>query len=243
MTTCTADPTSSSPPGTTSLENFAGLVDWSLQQLHPAALRTIAWPAEYTRQRSGNLSLRASRHAVGKVAELRAVDIAGPRLAIVNVFAYPSNPAVLPVFVAEFVRFGERGVVAVIDLKWVGDASARAPAWAEATLRGVHQDFAPLPYLENAPAWYQECRSGYDLFLRPQTQSDFDRVLELYRLVWRTYAAHLEATEPTEADPADLAAMREYQEHHRDAFPGRPFLERVFGKEWARDFLETIYFA
>ena len=223
--------------------DFVGITQASLERLPPIDLEWKPWPRAFRRVQAKKVELRASRHDFRRVAELRAVEIVSPRLAIVNLFAYPAEPSRLPVFAMEFVRFGGRGIVAVIDLKWVGAGAADPSPWSRELMHAARVAYPDLPYGDDPPGWYQECRSGDDFFLRPANREAFGTVLRVYEHVWEGYARQLEALAEPVSRPLPDAAVTAYKEHHRDNSPGLPFLTKTFGAAWTQRFLHEYYFA
>ncbi len=221
------------------------LTDWSLGQCAPEDLQRLSWAPDFSFRQQGKISLRAAGHRFRAAAEVRTVEIVGPKLAIVNLFSYPTDPMTLPIFAMELVRFGERGVVGVMDLKWVGPRADAPPGWARAALREVRDIFPGLPEGDDPPGWYQECRSGDDLFLRPESRADFAGMIGAYRFLWGCYLAHLSSDE--ECGPASVLrtgsrAVAAYKDHHRIHSPGLPFLQKTFGVDWTEAFLKDCYF-
>ncbi len=223
------------------------------QEIVPAAVAALpagwwserAVPEEFSSARrpatGGELVVRARFGAVGDRGEFRSVHIAGPRAEIVNFFFFPAPRVALPVFAMEFVAFGAKPVVGVIDLKAVTPAEA---AGARAILRAVHGAHPGLQEGDEMPAWYLECRSGDDFFTRPKSAAEFVELAAAQREVWAgLVAAMAGAGEPAAGADDFSAAVRHYKDHHRANSPGRPFLYRTFGEEWTERFMRDWLFA
>ena len=79
-------------------------------------------------------------------------------------FLWPSPTRDAPVYAMEFVVFGPKPIVAVIDA--VGLAGPHAAKMSQDALTAAHMRFV-LPQADDPPPWYQDCRSGHDFFVRP----------------------------------------------------------------------------
>jgi hypothetical protein len=169
-------------------------------------------------------------------AEIRAVHLTGPRAEILNLFLFPAVAA--PVFAMEFVAFGKKPVVAVIDAKGHEPAGQ---ALAARVLRAAHARHPGLPRGDDAPAWFEDCRSGDDFFVRPADLGQFGLLTTVLHEVWSELLSALPLAAP--ATPRDALAVQHYKDHHRAHSPGRPFLHRTFGPEWTEDFMANMLFA
>ena len=214
---------------------FAGLLDRLLVAL-PAPVSDPSIPAAFAARESAAVRLAAVRRVLPGRAEIRAVHISGPRAEIVNVFLFPALAA--PVFAMEFVAFGKKPVVGVIDAK---GHEPHGAALAASVLRAAHARHPGLPRGQDAPAWFEECRSGDDFFVRPADLAQFGLLTKLLEEVWGELLEGLDSC-PAAGAP-DLAAVEAYKEHHRLHSPGRPFLHRTFGEEWTEAFMREFLFA
>jgi hypothetical protein len=199
---------------------------------------TIELPLSPAHAARDALGVRHAAHArlLPGRAEIRAVHLAGPRAEVLNLFLFPSVAA--PIFAMEFVAFGKKPVVAVIDAKGHEPAGR---ALAARVLRAAHARHPDLPRGDDAPAWFEECRSGDDFFVRPSDLGQFTVLTSILHQVWRELLAALPAAGP--ATPEDAEAVQSYKDHHRAHSPGRPFLHRTFGEAWTEDFMVRCLFA
>lgn len=216
-------------------------------------------PAESIRAASGNHiqlhpDLSSNQHAdiifsasfaqLPNGGELRSVHIHGPRIEIINLFHFPSPNRALPIYAMEFVVFGSRPIVGVIDAKPLNNHPFAHKIWQE-TLTDAHSAFPDLIRADDPPPWYEECRSGLDFFTRPETANGVCRLVDCHTRVWSRLAA-AEAAAPLldmETTAAHATALAHYKEHHRINSPGLPFLHRIFGTDWTDRFLRTALFA
>ncbi len=215
---------------------FAAIIGDLLAAL-PASVSSPPIPDDFAARTALGVTLAAHHRLLPGRAEIRAVHLTGPRAEIVNLFLFPTGLAA-PVFAMEFVAFGKKPVVAVIDAKGHEPAGA---ALAARVLRAAHARHPGLPRGDDAPSWFEECRSGDDFFVRPADLAQFARLTRILDEVWQELLAALPAS--SAALPADLAAVQAYKDHHRRHSPGRPFLHRTFGPDWTESFMRDFLFA
>lgn len=188
------------------------------------------------------LRARFGRTAAG--GEARSVHIRGSRVEIINLFLFPDPGVALPLYAMEFVVFGRRPVVGVMDVVPLsGNPGARL--CAEALLREAHARHPSLLDAGDPPGWFQECRSGLDFFVRPEGLEGVAELGACHLWIWESLLRH-EADAPLVDPPARLlraAELRRYKDHHRVHSPGLPFLHRTYGAEWTDRFLGEFLFA
>ncbi len=214
---------------------FAPVLQNLLTALPPEAV-PLALPAEHAAREASGVRHAARSLALPGRAEIRAVHLAGPRAEVLNLFLFPRVAA--PVFAMEFVAFGKKPVVAVIDAKGHEPAGR---ALAARVLRAAHGRHPDLPRGDDAPAWFEECRSGDDFFVRPADFGQFSLLTAILHEVW-TELLHALPHAPA-ASAADDLSVQAYKDHHRTHSPGRPFLHRTFGAEWTETFMDEFLFA
>lgn len=176
--------------------------------------------------------------------DLRSVHIKGPKVEIINLFHFPDAEQALPVYAIEFVVFGKRPIVGVIDLKMLVDFED-VPEQSAQILIEAHRRFPNLTPAEDPPEWYQECRSGHDFFTRPESLDLLDDLIACHEYVWGRLCALAEAQKrlPEAWVESQRNAVQAYKDHHRINSPGLPFLNRQFGEEWTDRFLREGLFA
>ena len=183
--------------------------------------------------------LTARAYRGPQVAFARFVHVFGPEIEIVNIMCVPRFDLTLPVFGADLVGLGERGV-AVADLSPLVDSSgyraALAGVRAAQTLVGSSQDAGPLP------AWAARIFSPAPLFARlaPADAAHLPVLFSPYA------GAFLNAFAAASADPAQAAASgaayRRYAEAHRQDDRGLTMMAKIFGAERARRVIEQLLF-
>lgn len=209
-----------------------------------AAGRPVRLPAAFAFQRRGDTTFTARFARLPSGGDLRTVHIHGPRIEIVNLFHFPAPDRALPIYAIEFVVFGRRPVVGVIDAKPLNPHPYAATLWRD-SLTSAHAAFPQLVRADDPPAWYEDCRSGLDFFTRPEHFDGLGQLLACHAHVWSRLAAAAPAAPVLSAsDQADHAlALAAYKDHHRVHSPGLPFLNRTFGADWTGSFLRDALFA
>lgn len=221
------------PEETTSL--FAPVIAGLLDAL-PQHATTCPPTRELASRESSGVRMDAFARLLPGLGEVRAVHIFSPRAEIMNLFFFPVVTA--PIFVIELVAFGKKPVVAVIDAKGVEPCGV---ALGAEILRAAHARHPGLPRGDDAPAWFEECRSGHDFFVRPADLAQFETLATVLHEVWHDLRDKIPRCPP--AGEADLVAVQHYKDHHRLHSPGRPFLHRVFGEAWTEAFMRDFLFA
>ncbi len=218
--------------------------DVPAEAIKAASGSPLQLPPDLSSNQHANIIFRARFARLPSGGELRSVHIHGPRIEIINLFYFPSPNRALPVYAMEFVLFGCRPIVGVIDAKPLNANPFTHNLWQE-TLTGAHSAFPDLIPAEDPPPWYEECRSGLDFFTRPETVDGLRRLLDCHASVWaRLAAAELSAPLLDEQETAaHCVALDDYKKHHRINSPGLPFLNRTFGPEWTDRFLRAALFA
>lgn len=214
------------------------------EAIEAASGRKLRLPPELASNQRGDTTFSARFARLPAGGELRSVHIHGPRIEIINLFHFPSPDRALPVYAMEFVLFGRRPIVGVIDAKPLTDHPYAQTLWQN-TLSNAHAAFPDLLRADDPPPWYEECRSGLDFFTRPEAVNGLGRLLSCHARVWSSLAAaELDAPrlDPS-ASASHALSLNHYKDHHRINSPGLPFLHRTFGPEWTDRFLRTALFA
>jgi hypothetical protein len=209
-----------------------------------AAATPIALPDDFSSNQHGDTRFTALFARLPEGGELRSVHIHGARIEIINLFHFPAPYRALPVYAMEFVMFGRRPVVGVIDAKALAPHPYATTLWRR-TLESAHTFFPQLTRADDPPDWYQDCRSGLDFFTRPDAADGMATLLACHAFVWKNLSAAgaLAPKLDTLATAAHALALAEYKTHHRLNSPGLPFLHRTFGSDWTDRFLSKALFA
>ena len=214
------------------------------EAINKASGTSIKIADDLVRNRHGETFFEARFARLPTGGDLRTVHIHGPKVEIINLFHFPAPDRALPVYAIEFVVFGRRPVVGVIDVKPLSSDPWTRSLWRE-TMESAHASFPELGRADDPPDWYEECRSGLDFFTRPQHLDGVDQLLSCHDYVWtRLAAAEVSAPFLRGSETAcHDQAIAHYKNHHRCNSPGLPFLNRSFGPEWTDRFLRTALFA
>ncbi len=209
-----------------------------------ASGRVLRLPAELATNHHGDTCFTARFARLPAGGELRSVHIHGPRIEIINLFHFPAPDHALPIYAMEFVVFGRRPVVGVIDAKALNPHPHAAALWRD-SLESAHARFPQLNRADDPPPWYEECRSGLDFFTRPEHFGGLGDLVNCHSHVWSLLSSgERDAPRLSGAEAAAHAiALADYKDHHRVNSPGLPFLNRSFGPEWTDRFLRTALFA
>jgi hypothetical protein len=185
---------------------------------------------------------------------LRSTHIAGPAAEIFNVMGFPEEPDKAPIYAAELIFFGKAPRVAAVDLQPVWGASPEAPpldAKLDACLAPLAERFADLPRSDGMPGWCAAYFTARAVYSRPDDPGSTPRLVEacgaFFQAFLNDWIAADAAPPPPEAAPGSRArcraALAEYKRHHREHLPGQPYLGKVFGEDWTRDFLESFMYS
>lgn len=192
---------------------------------------------------SGSLSIESYRYGIGDFGELRAASIRSTKIDIVTMFFYPQPKLELPVYAMEFVQLGKKPIVAVMDA--VAPANSKANSEAEAVFLGAREMIPGLVNDEQVPPWFAECRSGWDVFVRPADPAQFDQLAELHLRICSDLIALM--SNCTARSVAEIGAFSDfvhaYRVHHHVNSPGLPLMRKSFGEDWTLRFMRDWFFA
>ena len=211
--------------------------------LGPSEVCALPLPADIADrsvdQGSGRLEFRTRMLDCLDAFEIRVANFAGPKLEITNFYAYPRPALALPVVGMQTVVMGQRPIVGVVDaLELHGDAPAPFPPLLAA--RTAHAD---LGYCEDQPEWFRACRSGAELFLRPETHDALARIVDVTAGLLAEIGGRARAAAAAPDPTAHGAAIAAYKDHHRIHSEGLPLMHSRFGEAWTRRFMEEHFFA
>lgn len=221
------------------------LLERSVELAGDMLLSRQPWPAEETNAErvlaSGLLRLTSGGWYCQHQSEWRYTRVSAPKIEVVTHFLYPAPNSWLPLYAMEIVVFGGRPVVAVFDAVAMHQGS-RGKQIADELLANAHLRFPELVNADDAPAWYQDCRSGDDFFLRP-AMHDMPRVIDLHEWLWSAWFNALRAHERAPVDENSAQRVANYKRHHREHSPGLPLMQKNFGAHWTERFLAAHFFA
>lgn len=191
----------------------------------------------------GELRLHNRFFNVNHLGELRTVTVQSPKISILNLLFFPDPKQQLPAYAAEFVCLSGKPIIAVIDAKCLlpSDLAERV----KAIMTQARSNFNGLIIAEaELPEWFARSRSGYEIFIRPKTLSEMERVMGTHLDIWCSLVALFKASkqyaENTEKD--HLNCLNHYKKQHCFNYPGIPLLQRCFGEEWTGTYLNDYLF-
>lgn len=231
----------------TTVGRFSGLRDRLILDLQQGGFVPRLIPERFAqvrrREQRGELQLCTHILVHADLGEVRLVTIESPRIDFINLFGFPQPWLAYPCYTMEMVVLGPKPILGAID---VVDSSGSnvSQALASRYLAEAHQRF-PLVASDDIPAWYQDCRSGDDLFIRPDAEEDLVTICQAQEWLWQRYVDTWPKATILKQSQAKAHHQRQQwlRYHHRDNTPGLRLLERSFGQEWTHDFLYDWIFA
>lgn len=218
--------------------NFETLRDRTLEELHRRGAVERPLDAQYATQLVRDTTLTTRCLELPDRGEARLVSIEGKKVHILNAFLWPRPEVQAPVYAMEFVAFGPKPIVAVIDaVGLAGDASVQL---ARELLAEAHARF-PFTAGDDLPAWFQSCRSGHEFFVRPQRVEDFAALGEAHLFAWARALDALRIA-PLIRDSTHEIQLKSYKSHHANSSPGLKWLQVSFGEAWTDTYLHRIVF-
>ena len=189
----------------------------------------------------GSLALKSVAYYLEGFGELRSVNIHSQKIDIINCFFYPLAKWHLPIYAMEFVTLGKKPIVGVLDLPCVSGKEHLAAQSLMHDLLAKYQ-FEPS---NDYPIWYQECRSTYDIFTRPESFMVFENLAQAHRDIINTLPQFTKQTfELTTTEHLQHQKnIRAYQEHHLINSPGLTLMNNMFSETWTNSFLKEWFFA
>lgn len=190
---------------------------------------------------SGSLKCHGQR-LVCAAAELRIVLIESAKIQVLSCFIYPQDNIAQPLYAMELVQLGAKPIVAVLDaVAPPGDLSL---SFAKSMMARAHHSVADLQNATDPPPWFQDCRSGYDFFVRPNSSEDLRRMGLLHLSLVSDYllALTISATRDQSAAVTFAEFSRHYKDHHAANSPGLPLMEKSFGSAWTEHFMQQFFF-
>ncbi|MEM7789852.1 MAG: hypothetical protein AAF546_00490 [Verrucomicrobiota bacterium] len=206
-------------------------------------LRPVDLPSDVELRKKGPITFQ-TKFYTSSYGDIRCVHISSPRIEIINFFFFPHPAIALPVYAMEFVVFGKKPIVAVIDLKGLA-ADPQLKENCTQIMRLAHAHFPELTMATDPPGWFSECRSGEDFFSRPQQLHTMLSAKQAHEFVCSCLYDIMPKANLYSGDDAvkHAEAIRFYKDHHRENSPGLPFLNRTFGEEWTEHFLKNYLFS
>lgn len=197
---------------------------------------------EFTFQQGANNTWLRSYWAENNVGtSARCALIGGPKSEIVNLMIFPKNTTRSPIFASEIILFGSKVHVAVVDHQ-TPDVPSPLSGELSLKLSAVGAKYREL--LDSGgelPAWAQTHFTPDCVYSRPKDGGQTGNVVAAfidYLDLW------LDKWLPQQdGSSGGLDALNSYLHHHVVNTPGRPFLGRFFGVDWAERYLRYFMYA
>jgi hypothetical protein len=217
---------------------FASLRNTTWELLEAFGPKAMPLPEELGRAVShhGKTHLHAEQWELGGVpgTTCRWVYITGVATEILNAMFYPARGG--PVFVAEFLATANVPRLAFIDLQTPGLNAGQAEN-VEAALKAAPR---LLPAAEdNPPDWASKHSTGKYLWSRPgsvEASAAFDGCKT-------AYAFYLNAWKTLVEMPANPEAHTAYRQFKLANWPGRDYMDKMFGEAWTARFATEFLYA
>jgi len=232
---------------------LAPLRPLTLERLAPLGLTPADLPAHLAQASgAGRPTLCAERWQIGQaecLCELRLVTIQGQASEIHNAWVFPVQPAALPVFASEILVFGHRPRLAFIDVPAPGLCPALLPQLAH-RLAAISERYQDLRPGEPPPDWATNASTGHWLYARSTSQEMLPRLLQAYQeylTAWIDFATSGGEADPgptveSESTPDSVDRYTQYKQHHAAHTPGRTFLAKLYGPDWAEQFMDQFLY-
>ncbi len=211
----------------------------------------LAWHAHAAERPGGAVRMHYERHRGPLGMDLRFMRLWSAKVEVQTLFVYPAPASAHPVLAAETVWLGSKPQILVLDTPCL--APTLEAGWTSAMQQLLQQHH--LQNSADTPAWYADCRSGHDVFLRPSERvasqlplqpAQFDVPQQFGRYA-QAVVAHCQRAwaEPANLDTTQQAAhqraLSDYRRHHHQHSPGVPLMSRCFGVAWTVDFMTAFF--
>ncbi len=175
---------------------------------------------------------------------MRIAHTYAPKINIIALFFFPEPSYQLPVYSMEFVMLGEKPIVALMDMICLLQPTSVSQA-VKNVMMTAHSQHLVSNHCGTLPQWFDECRSGFEFFSRPDHASDFDKLSEINVFLLEKLTQLLQAAELYD-DHNSLfhkTNLDAYKTHHKANSPGLRLMNRSFGTDWTHHYLTNYLFA
>jgi Ferredoxin-dependent bilin reductase len=192
---------------------------------------------------SGPVTMTTTRVVAEGLGDLRIMHLLSLKADVVSMFLLPAPSRALPLYAMEFVQLGGKPILGVIDALSKCGAND-VDALTASIMRDAHKRF-PTPQADDRPDWFVECRSGDDIYVRPEAVADFGALSAAHLWIVEKLFAWYTADILEDSGTGVLQhaeALQAYMSHHAVHSPGRPLLKRSFGEPLAERYLTQCLF-
>jgi hypothetical protein len=203
----------------------------------PIGYQSISKP-----ETQGSLHLNNRFFILEQIGEVRHVTIYSEKINVFNLTFYPDAKSNLPVYATEFVILSDKPVVAVIDAKCLLDTPLSNNV---RTILNSARKELEFNVNECDSNWFEQSKSGYEIFIRPQSVHQLSTLFDTHLHVWKNIIQLFENKQVAIQETIDIhkAKINAYKQHHLTNYPGIPLLRRSFGAEWTTTYLEQFLFS
>lgn len=177
-------------------------------------------------------------------AEGRCALIHSNRIEIINLMIFPEDASSIPIFASEIILMGGKVSVAVIDWQMAGGPHEMAEE-DERRLEVLNSSWSRgLTHGGAFPDWALQHFSPHCIYARPKTAHETTGIQNAfvgYLTAWFRFCARRMGVIPSYH--RDKSLLDHYVNHHVEHTPGRPFLSKVFGTEWAESYFRHFMYA
>jgi hypothetical protein len=232
-------------------ETSVGVVLWEMccERLLSAGARRVDLPSNVAsaRSRDGRFKIQAETFRLDFESEATEARLALVSGQAVNIFAMLALPTKIqtarwsPLLAIETLVISNRVRLVFADLQDVGLSPIR-----RVMVRERAMPLAARPGLSSQaspPVWATvHSLGGYFFIEKPSA--------EQYYHAFAVPSSYLDAWCELMAEPADLSdetspvedRLRQFKQTHSACWPGRAYLERLFGPDWARLFIHEFFY-
>jgi hypothetical protein len=155
---------------------------------------------------------------------------------------YPQNTVEIPVFAVEYIAFGSKPHVAVLDLQPTSGPNGLLGHHLVHNLTELSQSYRKqLTSGGELPEWALAHFTPVCLYSRPDSPGQAEVLIGAFidfLKIWSSLYL------PKESENlSDGESLQSYKQHHVDHTPGRPFLTKIFGEEWTERYLRQFMYA
>lgn len=192
------------------------------------------------REGRNNMWIRSVQCGHTSGASARCAIIGGPKVEIINLMIFPKQSEV-PVFASEIILLGSKIHVAVVDHQAVKHNSAILFEIGRILLPLHRKYSAVLTGGGGLPDWAKEHFTPWCIYTRPSGASETPTVCESFCEYLNIWLEHW--LPRLNSYDQDHSLVNQYLNHHLVNTPGRLFLGKGFGVDWAESYLHEFMYA